>query len=67
MVPINPIQKRAEASAKNGSAVPQKKGKEISDPSVGQSLSARKIDQPSNAVRDRGEQRDNPAKEGEKI
>lgn len=66
MIPINPIQKRAEASTKNGSVVPQKKGKEISDPPSGQSFPASKIDQPSNTPKDRSEKRDNPAKEGEK-
>jgi len=35
-VPINPIQKKKETSARNGSAVPQK-GKEIIDPAADQS------------------------------
>jgi len=67
VVPINPIEKRTDASAKNGSAAPQKKGKEISDPPAGQSSSASKIDQPSSTPRDKIERREVPAKEGEKI
>jgi len=67
VVPINPIQKRTDTSAKNGSAAPQKKGKEISDPPAGQSSSASKIDQPSSTPTDKVEKREIPAKEGEKI
>jgi len=42
-VPVNPIQKRKETSAKNDSAVPQKKGKEITDPAASKSSSADKV------------------------
>ena len=51
-IPINPIQKRAKALVKNGAAVPQKKGKEISDPSSTQSVLASKMDQPSSVPKD---------------
>eukprot|EP00253_Pinus_taeda_P025553 PITA_25553 len=63
-IPINPIQKRAENLAKNGAVVPQRKGKEIMDPSSTQSVPAQKMDQPSNVPKDRAEKRDNLAKEG---
>lgn len=65
-VPIHPIQKRAENLAKNGAAVPQRKGKEVMDPTSTQTVPANKMDQPSNVPKDRAEKRDNPAKESEK-
>jgi len=52
--------------AKNGVAVPQRKGKEIMDSSSAPTAPANKMDQPSNVSKDRAEKRDNPAKESEK-
>ena len=66
-VPINPIQKRKDTSAKNNSASPNTTGKDIVGPSTSQSPSAAKIDQQSNTPKDKAEKRDNPAKEGEKV
>lgn len=42
-MPINIIQKKKETSAKNDSAIPQKKGKEIIDPAASQSSSVDKV------------------------
>ena len=47
-VPINPIQKRKEASApKTDSPIPQKKGKETIDPAASKVSSAEKVNQSS--------------------
>lgn len=66
-VPINPIQKRKDTSAKNDSASPQTKGKDIIDPPASQSSSADKVNQPPSIMRDKVERRKVPAKEGEKV
>ena len=65
-VPIHPLQKKAENVAKNGAAVPQRKGKEVMDSSSAPTAPTNKMDQPSNVPKDRAEKRDNPAKESER-
>lgn len=67
VVPINPIQKKKDILAKNDSAAPQKKGKEIIDPQTSQSSSADKVNQPPSTMRDKVERIESPAKEGEKV
>lgn len=67
VVPINPLQKKKETSAKCDSVVPQKKGKEVIDPATSQSSSAYKVNQPPNTMRDKVERREVPGKEGEKV
>ena len=67
-MPINPIQKRKEATTpKNGPLVVQKKGKETVDPTTSKPPSANERSNQPNISREKTEKKDVPAKEVDKT